>query len=326
MAASGSTSMVDFSKPATLRRAMKRRAFLSLSALSAAPVAAAPFAAWANAPAEAPPSRFASKDLEAHDLQVPGQRSLARRALVLAPRQRKAGAPLRALVLLHGLGETGNEELGIRAWAELYGLIAAYERLRRPPIARTLPKARYLSDERIEELNRSLAKRPFEGLLLICPVTPNPYRPGPAAQTLDRYTEWLFDSLLPAVRERVAPFSTLGIDGCSLGGYVALEVFTRRPAAFAALGSVQGAFGVERAEQYAKRITAALEGRRMPIHLETSSGDPYRKANELLARRLEALGAAATLRVPPGPHNQPWLQEIGTLEMLLWHDRNLRAA
>ena len=305
---------------------MKRRAFLGLPALSLGAMAAAT-PAWAEPAAPKAPPRFASDDLRAHDLQVPGRPTLARRALVLAPRHLKTDTPLRALVLLHGLGETGNEELGIRAWAELYGLIAAYERLRRPPIARTLSRARYVSDERLEELNRSLEKRPFEGLMLICPVTPNPHKPGPAARTLDDYTQWLFDSLLPAVRERVGPFSALGIDGCSLGGYAALEVFLRRPAAFATLGSVQGAFGATQAERYATRITAALDGkRRVPIHLETSSEDPYRKANELLASRLEAAGVAATLRVPPGPHNQPWLREIGTLEMLLWHDRNLRSS
>jgi predicted esterase len=308
---------------------MKRRAFLSLPTVSAGSLVAAawPGAAWAEAAPQEAERRFTSEDLKAHDLQVPGQRSLARRALVLAPRHLKPGTRPRALVLLHGLGETGNEELGIRAWAELYGLIAAHERLRRPPLERVLPQARYLSDERLEELNRSLAEHPFEGLLLICPVTPNPHKPGPAARTLDEYTAWLFDSLLPAVRERVAPFSTLGIDGCSLGGYAALEVFLRRPAAFATLGTVQGAFGEERAEHYATRIATALDGKRsVPIHVETSSQDPYRKANELLARRLGALGVAATLRVPPGPHNQPWLREIGTLEMLLWHDRHLRSS
>lgn len=316
---------------------MKRRAFLTLPTLSAGPLAAAalstwatstwPTSAWAEAASKEDEPRFASDDLKAHDLQVPGQRSLARRALVLAPRHLKPGTHPRALVLLHGLGETGNEELGIRAWAELYGLIAAYERLRRPPLERILQKARYLTKERLDELNPSLAKRPFEGLLLICPVTPNPHKPGPAARTLDAYTEWLFDSLLPAVRERVTPFSTLGIDGCSLGGYAALEVFSRRPTAFATLGTVQGAFGEAGAERYAKLIAQALEGKKhLPIHVETSSEDPYRKANELLARRLDALGVAATLRVPPGPHNQPWLREIGTLEMLLWHDRHLRAS
>ncbi|NLE86592.1 MAG: hypothetical protein GX607_09360 [Myxococcales bacterium] len=312
---------------------MKRRAFLSLPTLSAGSLAAAalpawPMTAWADAAApKKPADRFASEELEAHDLQVPGRASLARRALVLAPRHLKAGTRPRALVLLHGLGETGNEALGIRAWAELYGLISAYERLRRPPLERILPRARYATDERLEELNRSLAARPFEGLLLICPVTPNPYKPGPAARTLDAYTEWLFDSLLPTVRERVGPFSALGIDGCSLGGYAALEVFLRRPTAFATLGSVQGAFGEPRAERYATLLAEALEGKKpVPIHIETSSEDPYRKANELLARRLKDRGVEATLRVPPGPHNQPWLREIGTLEMLLWHDRHLRAS
>jgi hypothetical protein len=87
---------------------------------------------------------------------------------------------------------------------------------------------------------------------------------------------------------------------------------------------VQGAFSVAGANRYAQRIADAFArvGPR-PVHLESSSGDPYRKPNEALSRRLHALGVPNTLRIPPGPHNQPWLREIGTLEMLLWHDRHL---
>jgi hypothetical protein len=33
---------------------------------------------------------------------------------------------------------------------------------------------------------------------------------------------------------------------------------------------------------------------------------------------------ANTLRVLPGPHDQPWLREAGTIEMLHWHDRRPR--
>ena len=37
---------------------------------------------------------------------------------------------------------------------------------------------------------------------------------------------------------------------------------------------------------------------------------------------LENLGRfAATYRVIPGPHDQPWLREAGTIETLLWLDR-----
>jgi len=270
-----------------------------------------------------------SDDLEQHDLRLNGDAELARRALVLVPKQRPAGAELPLLILLHGLGETGNELLGIHAWAERYGLVRAHERLLRPPVARELGGPRYLADGRIAQLNASLDSRPFRGVVLACPVTPNPYRLQPAPRTLDRYAQWLHEVLIPAVR-RVAPVRTdrsgVGLDGCSLGGYVGLEVFLRRPWLFGTFGTVQGAYGVSRAPDYAARIAAAIQRvGPTPIHLETSSGDPYRRAQEALSRELRDRGVPHTLRVPPGPHNQPWLREVGTLEMLLWHSRQLGA-
>jgi len=294
---------------------VRRRTFFELAgALLAAPAAAA---------------TPESADLEQHDLRLDGDPALARRALLLAPRKRAPGTKLPLLVLLHGLGETGDELLGIHAWGERYGLVRAYERLCHPPVARTLARQPYLSDERLAELNAELERRPFRGLALVCPVTPNPHRPGPAARTLDRYAAWLADVLLPAVRARVpvaGGANATGLDGCSLGGYVGLEVFLRRPELFGTFGSVQGAFSLASAKQYAERladIVARVGPRR--IHLETSSGDPYRRPNEALARLLEARSVRTTLLVGRGPHDQPWLREVGTLEMLLWHERQLTA-
>jgi predicted esterase len=277
------------------------------------------------AAADTPPS----DDLDQHDLVVGGDPRLARRALVLVPKHLKPGDELPLLILLHGLGETGNELLGIHAWGERYGLVRAYERLRRPPVTRTRPRRPYLTDARIQQLGVSLANRPFRGLILACPVTPNPYRLLPAERTLDRYAEWIEGSLIPAVR-RVAPVMSgphaCGLDGCSLGGYVGMEVFLRRPQLFATFGAVQGAYSVPRAIRYARRLAATIQrvGPR-PIHLETSSQDPYRRANQAMSRTLEELGVPHVLNIPPGPHDQPWLQEVGTLEMLLWHDRQLGA-
>jgi len=233
------------------------------------------------------------------------------------------------LVLLHGLGETGNPQLGLRAWSELYGLVSSYERLRHPPLQRGLEQQRYLTEERKAALNASLAKRPFVGFACVAPVTPNPHRVGPAPQTLDRYADWIESVLIPAVRSRAsiaaAPWG-IGLDGCSLGGYVGIELLLRKPHLFGTFGMVQGAFGMARAERYAHRLARALDstGAR-PLHLESSSEDPYRQANERLSRHLTQLGIPHTLCVPPGPHDQPWLREIGTLEMLLWHDRQLLA-
>lgn len=295
---------------------LRRREFLG-GALAAVVASRA-----GTAPARTPES----EDLQQHDLDLEGDPRLAKRALVLVPKHGPAAVPRPVLVLLHGLGETGNELLGIHAWGDRYGLVRGYERLRRPPLKRILPNRPFLPESRLGELNVSLRDRPFRGLVIACPVTPNPHRLGPAAQILDRYADWIEATLLPAVRRvaNVADDVGCGLDGCSLGGFVGLEVMLRKPGRFATFGAVQGAYSVPRAIQYARQLAELVQrvGPR-PIHIESSSEDPFLKANQALSRELTRLGVPHELRVLPGPHNQPWLREVGTLEMLLWHDRQL---
>ena len=256
-----------------------------------------------------------------------GDRRLARRALLLLPRRRRAEAKLPLLVLLHGLGETGSEKLGVRAWVDRYGLASSYERLVQPPVSRTLEHARYLSDGHLQSVNQALNEQPFSGMALVCPFTPNVYRMPSREQAIDRYADWLETRLLPAVRAEARVSSDrkcTAIDGCSLGGYLSLEVFLKKPRLFGALGAVQGAIGASAAPRYAERLAKAVHGDEpmaTAIRLGTSTGDPYRKPNERLSRELSERGVENTLEVFPGPHDQPWLREIGTLGMLLWHDR-----
>lgn len=296
--------------------AVRRRPFL----LAASSVLAGLFEPrWISA--ATPPSDL----LEQRDLRFDQDRRLARRALLLLPRERPRDKRLPLLVLLHGLGETVDEDLGIHAWGERYGLVSSYERLSRPPVVRTLEKARYLTDDHLATVNRTLRQRPFSGMALLCPFTPNVYKLPPTGKTLDRYADWLESVLLPAVRKE-APVSDrcelTALDGCSLGGYVGLEVFLRKPHLFGSWGGVQSAIGPGAAPRYAERLAeAAADTNRAAIRLGTSTGDPYRKANESLSAALGKLGVTHTLEVHPGPHNQPWLREVGTLSMLLWHDR-----
>ncbi len=256
-------------------------------------------------------------ELEERELEVPGER-LSRRCLLLVPKA-PAGRD-RLLVLCHGLGETHSEAVGIRAWADRYGLVSAHARLRRPPVVRTLKDAVYLTDERLRDLNEALARHPYEGLVVACPFTPNVFRQPSTPAALDHYAAWLADGVLPAIQRELGfagDRPPTAIDGVSLGGYVSLEVFLRRPEAFDAVGSTQGAFGTALADAYGARFERAFArvGPR-PVRVATSGWDKGRPASERLASRLQKKGIDARLRVTPGPHDQRWLREAGSLELL----------
>ena len=302
-------------------RSFDRRTF----ALQSLALASAAFAAPRAARATDTPL----PDHERMDLSLPGSPRLAQRATVLVPKGCPATSSLPVLTLLHGLGETHNVRDGVNAWAERYGLLSSYARLLRPPVASGLRRLRYLVPERAQQLDRELAARPFQGMIIVCPFTPNVFKMH-TARALDDYAAWLVDVLLPEVRRRTPASSSMratGLAGCSLGGFVSFEVFQRRPEAFFTCGGVQAAIGPATGDRYARNIASLIQ-RHGPrrIHVETSSGDPYHNANVAFARALAREGVEHALRDPPGPHNQPWLQEIGTLEMLLWHDRQLRGA
>jgi enterochelin esterase-like enzyme len=284
-----------------------RRAFLTIAVASAATRADGPLAL----------------DFEVRDL-----REVGRRFTLCVPTALAAGERVPLLVLLHGLAETVDERLGAYAWLEKYGLGAAYDRLRRPPISRLSARA-YWTDARLTEVNADLAARPFRGMVIACPFTPNPNRAANAPAVIEDFGRWIVESLLPRARAEAPVLEGAehtAIDGCSLGGWIGLEVFLRRPEAFGAWGGVQSAIGEATAARYADRIVEAIAkvGPRA-IHVESSSLDPFRAANEALGAALARKKIPRELRVLPGPHDQPWLREAGTIEMLHWHDRRVRA-
>jgi enterochelin esterase-like enzyme len=259
------------------------------------------------------------------DWKLAGDADLTRRAVVLVPRGIEPGRRVPVLVLLHGLGETSSETAGVRAWVDRYGLLTSHARLARPPVAPETARGD-LSPERARQINDDLTARPFDGrFVVVCPYTPNVSRLPDPPRALDRLAAWMADVLLPEVRARTpadpSPERT-GLDGCSMGGYVGLEIFLRRPAHFGAWGGVQSALGEKAAPRWADRLAEATKGSGPKhLHLETSRGDPFCAANVALSRELKQRGVAHDLVVLPGPHDQPWLREAGTLEMLLWHDR-----
>lgn len=242
-----------------------------------------------------------------------------RRFTVVVPRYLQPGQRLPLLVCLHGLGETGDARMGAYAFVERYGMGAAWQRMKRPPIERTSTRGEW-TDERLAEVNAELAARPFRGFVIACPYMPMPE--GPPFH--DAYTKWIETKLLPRVR-REAPTSeeaaSTYLCGVSLGGYVSLEVLVRAPHLFGAWGGVQTAIAKESATGYADRIARAYARKKIPMMLLTSTQDRFRPSSEGLSAALAAKGIANDLRVVPGPHDQPWLEEAGMIEALLWFDR-----
>jgi len=268
---------------------------------------------------------LSSPHWELRDLKVAGDRRIGRRFTLLLPKH-VGSAPVPLLVLLHGLGETHDQRLGAYAWVERYGLGSSYDRLREPPIERVSRKAIHWQNARLAEVNRLLVDQPFRGMAIACPYTPNVYKaPAGRKATLDAYADWIVDEVVPRARKEAnvhADAAHTYLDGCSLGGYVGIEVFLRKAAHFGAWGSVQGALGAHRVQRYAEQLddVVARLGKRH-IHLETSTGDPFREVNETLSKALRKRAVSHDLIVAPGPHNQPFLRDSGTLEMLLWYDR-----
>jgi poly(3-hydroxybutyrate) depolymerase len=240
-----------------------------------------------------------------------------RRFVLIRPRWQNPDAPIPLVLFLHGLGETTNERLGAYAWLERYGLGSAWQRLKRAPIERTSKRGEW-TEERLAEVNGELAANPFRGFAMVCPFMPNPRGPS----ELDDYARWIERSLLPRCRKEARVFTDrphTGICGVSLGGYVSLEMLVRLPHLFGTWAGLQTAIGTWAAPGYAEKIARA--GATSNMLVLTSTLDHWRTSSEALAAALGAKKIAHDFRVVPGPHDQPWLREAGTIEALHWLDR-----
>ncbi len=264
----------------------------------------------------------AAPSFEVRELTVKGKH--ASRANLLVPKHLASNQKVRLLVALHGLGESGDPALGIRAWLDLYGLRTSYERLRSPPIERT-SKRKDWTDERLSEVNEGLGMVPFAGIAVLCPFTPNIRKMQDSVRAQREYGEWITSELVPAARKEAPVLTNPGstsIDGCSMGGPIALETFLAHPTAYGALGMVQSALSTARAAHWATELAKAREkNETAKIHLLSSAGDPFADATRALSKELKKRDIPHAMRIPPGPHDQPWLRETGTIEMLLFHER-----
>lgn len=244
---------------------------------------------------------------------------------LLVPKHLGKDQKVRLLVALHGLGESHDPELGAAAWVDKYGLGTSYERLLAPPL-KPIGKRGEWTDSRLAEVNAALKKKAFAGLAVACPFTPNFKDAADRTKAIKEYGDWIVEQVVPAARKE-APCPTgpawTSIDGCSMGGPFALDIFIAHADVFGAVGTVQGAFGENRAPKYAEQLDKAMSaaGAARSVHLLSSEGDKFKGSAKALGAELDKRKLPNAVRIIPGPHDQPWLREAGTIEMLLFHDR-----
>ncbi|MEO7096456.1 MAG: hypothetical protein ABI175_24570, partial [Polyangiales bacterium] len=273
-----------------------------------------------------PKELIANDELALHDWAIPGD--LSRRAVVLVPRHLAKGERVPLLVLLHGLAETADEEMGAHAWVKRYGVGDGYAHLRAPSTITMEGLGKMATDARLSELQQTLAEKPFRGMVIACPYTPNIWKVSPDVQgTLDAYAQWLFEVLVPRLRSEtpvIADAAHTGLDGVSLGGHASLGVGARRSGELGSIGCVQAAIATTDADTWTDRFARAFakSGPR-PLGLLTSTIDVFRKPVEAFDAALTKRGIAHDFRLAIGPHDQPFLRGPGSLEMLLWHARAL---
>ena len=152
---------------------------------------------------------------------------------------------------------------------------------------------------------------------MVCPFMPN----LKGAAEVDAYAKWIESSLIPRVRKETRVFEDAQrtyLCGVSLGGYVSLEVLVRLPHVFGAWCGLQTAIGTWAAVGYAEKIAKA--GKK-PMLVLTSTQDHWKASSEALAAEFKTRKVEHAYRVIPGPHDQPWLREAGTIEAVHWLDR-----
>ena len=231
------------------------------------------------------------------------------------------GSGYAIVVALHGLGEARRGlERGFVGWNRDYALPDAFRALARGRLMAS--DYRGLDAEpRMSELNASLAVRPLSGLVVVTPYTPDLITVPIRGRVMDGYADWLAGPLLRRVRQEL-PFATndrdrTGIDGVSLGGWVALAVGLRRADAFGRVGGIQPA--VRGRVEALARLRRETRGPIQRYRLLTSDHDPFRDVTRELASALRADGAAIELSVLSGPHAYRFNRGPGAIELLFFH-------
>lgn len=248
------------------------------------------------------------------------------RAVVLLPRHRAPGDRFPLLIAFHGRGEAlRGPERGAWGWSRDYELGASDLALRHSPLSHAA-FFDLVDDRRLAAMRTDLHRRPYGGLVVVTPYTPDVLTPADGATLQQAFDDVVVNTIVPRARRELPVIATreaTGIDGVSLGGLHALWIGLGHPETFGTVGAMQAAVR-NRQTQVADRFVASPTRPTQQLRLLTSDGDPLRPDVQLLADTFAARGIAHRLLVVRGPHDYIFNRGPGGIEMLLFHDRALR--
>ncbi len=253
---------------------------------------------------------------------------IGRMSVVVVLPERAVGERFPVLVTMHGRGEAlKGPERGARGWVDDYALARAVRRLGQPPLTPEDFEGHF-EEARLSRLNEALRQRPYRGLVIVCPYTPDMLAGDEPFTKAPKLAAFLVDELLPRVYRETPALgtpATTGIDGVSLGGRAAITSGLLRPEAFGAVAALQAAFDVKDAPEIAERARHAREKYpALKLRLLTSDEDYFLRANRAMDALLTQSGIAHDFLVVRGPHDYDFNRGPGAIEMLAYHDRVLR--
>jgi enterochelin esterase-like enzyme len=250
------------------------------------------------------------------------------RAVAIVPTWIKPDDRLPLLFALHGRGEANKgPALGVQGWPKDYALLRAIERVCAPPLT-TADFEGMVEPARLAMHNEALRARPFMGLVIVCPYSPDVDLRKP--NQIRDYGDYFMNTVVPRAKKELpvlgTPAST-GIDGVSLGGALSLRIGLGHPEAFGAVGSLQPAIGEDQVPEFTELARAArAKNAHLSLRLLTSKEDYFKRAIRSASASWRAAGITHDFEDVPGVHDYPFNRGPGAIEMLLWHDKILARA
>ena len=254
-----------------------------------------------------------SNELDLLDWSFPGGAAAggSDRATVLVPRGAPLGTRFPVVIAMHGKGEAvRGPEAGAYGWIRDYKLPNAVAALTRGKLENK-DFLGFVLPDRLAAMNAALAAKPYRGVIVVCPHTPNILAtPGYDIHGCDAFAPWVASTLVPRIRNELPASPHLGIDGVSLGGRAALLVGFAHPALFRVVATLQPAIQAAEADELTRRAKGFFAQQPEGI--------------VRLDRSLDAAHLPHVTNLVKGPHDYAFNRGPGGLEMLLFHDRALR--